>query len=306
MTVSQATKIDVPRSRFLELAELSALRQMRFVTRRQIEGSFSGRHRSRQRGGAAEFVDYREYAAGEDLRRLDWKVLGRTGRPYVRLYQDESDLLCTLAIDASASMLFGSHRGISKLQYAQYLATAISYLIARQQDQVALAVLAGGLRQWVPPGGICGHVTSIQTAIEAMPTEPTTDLAGGLRDLFSRVNRRGAIVVISDFLVESLSPVFASLNLFRHRGWEVILLHLVHPDEETLPQGLAFRFEGLENDGSADCSPGDVRQVYQQRFEAHAAAVRGLALAGGCDYRRVSTAVPYLRTLGGFLIERSG
>src|SRR5881394_707050 len=95
-------------SRFLELGALSALAHMRFVTRAQIEGTYSGRHRSRQQGGAAEFVDYREYVDGEDLRRLDWKVLARTGRAYTRLYQDETNLLCTMLIDASGSMLFGS------------------------------------------------------------------------------------------------------------------------------------------------------------------------------------------------------
>src|SRR5438270_2102272 len=96
-----------PRSRFLDLRALSALEHMRFVTRHQIEGSYSGRHRSKQQGGSTEFVDYREYAPGEDLRRLDWKVLARTGRPFIRLYQDETNLLCTLVIDASGSMRFG-------------------------------------------------------------------------------------------------------------------------------------------------------------------------------------------------------
>src|SRR6478736_5076446 len=94
------------RSRFLDLRSLGALAHMRFATRHQIEGAYSGRHRSRQKGGAGEFVDFREYSAGEDLRRLDWKVLARTGRPYVRLYQDETNLRCMLALDASNSMLF--------------------------------------------------------------------------------------------------------------------------------------------------------------------------------------------------------
>ena len=122
---------------------------MRFATRHQIEGSYSGRHRSKQQGGAAEFVDYREYAAGEDLRRLDWKVLARTGRPFVRLYQDETNLLCTLVLDASGSMRVRRRQAAtagSKLEYAQYLATGMSHVISRQQDQVGLAVVGGGLR----------------------------------------------------------------------------------------------------------------------------------------------------------------
>jgi uncharacterized protein (DUF58 family) len=297
------------RSRFLDLRALAALAHMRFVTRQQIEGAYSGRHRSKQLGGAAEFVDYREYSPGEDLRRLDWKVLARTERPVVRLYQDETNLIATLVIDASGSMRFGGHKSSatgSKLEYAQYLATGMSHIITRQQDQVGLATIGGGLREVFPPGSTGGHVTRIQSCIETLKTEPATDLGKGLRDLFDRLRRRGVLVVMSDFLVDDLDQTFASLRLFRHRRWEVVLLHLIHPDEERLPEGTAYRFEGMENDGQVDCSPADIRRMYQERFDAHVATVRRLALAAGCDYRRVSTAVSYLQTLSGFLVERSG
>ncbi|HXE53840.1 MAG TPA: DUF58 domain-containing protein [Tepidisphaeraceae bacterium] len=293
-------------SRFLDLHALQAVARMRFVTRQQIEGTYTGRHRSSQQGGSTEFVDYREYSPGEDLRRLDWKVLGRTDRQVVRLYQDEMNLVCTLAIDASNSMRFGAHTGQTKLEYAQYLATGMSHVIGRQQDQVGLAVLAGGLRDVLAPGGTLGHVFRVQQAVENLKTEPITDLAGGLRELFARLPRRGVLALFSDFLVDDLEKTFASIRLFRHRRWEVIPLHLVHPDEERLPDGVAYRFEGMENEGTVPCSPREIRQEYEKRFEQHAAAVRGLALAAGCDYRRVSTAVPYMQTLGSFLVERKG
>src|SRR3954466_8220944 len=125
------------RSRYLDMRALAGLSHMRLVTKQQIEGAYSGRHRSRQKGGAGEFADYREYVAGEDLRRLDWKVLARTGRAYTRLFQDETNLLCTLVLDVSESMRFDGGAGkdkTSKLQYAQYLSTALSHVISRQQD----------------------------------------------------------------------------------------------------------------------------------------------------------------------------
>lgn len=297
-------------SRFLDLRALSAYEHMRFVTRHRIEGPYSGRHESRQQGGAGEFVDFREYAAGEDLRRLDWKVLGRTGRAYVRLYQNETNLRCTLVIDASGSMLFGARSRSdgtgSKLEYAQYLATALSHVISQGRDQVGLATVAGGVREFVLPGSTPMHIAGLQECIEEMHTEPATDLGGALEELFRRLGRRGVLLVMSDFLVDDLESVFAGIRLFRHRHWEVILLHLIHPDEESLPQGRAFRFEGLERDGQVDCTPAEIRALYRERFEAHAAAVRSLGLAAGCDYRRVSTATPYLKVLGGFLVERTG
>jgi uncharacterized protein (DUF58 family) len=293
-------------SRFLDLRALTALEHLRFTTRHRIEGAYSGRHQSRQQGGAGEFVDFRQYSGSEDLRRLDWKVLGRTGKAFVRLYQDETNLLCTLAIDASGSMRFPVLQEGSKLEYVQYLATALSHVIVRGQDQVGLAVLDEKLRELLPPGGTVSHVGRVQEVIETLTVRPTTRMAAALRDVFEQSRRRGVLMLMSDFLMDDLEEVFAAVRLFRHRNWEVVVLHLVHPDEERLPDGTAFRFEGMEGEGRLDCSPAEIRAAYQNRFKAHLAMVRQLALAGGCDYRRVSTAVPYLQTLGGFLVERAG
>ncbi|HLA83900.1 MAG TPA: DUF58 domain-containing protein [Thermoguttaceae bacterium] len=329
-------------SRFLDMAALAALEHMRFTTRHHIDGAYSGRHRSRQQGGAGELVDFREYSGSEDLRRLDWKVLARTDKAFVRLYQDETNLLCTLAIDASGSMRFGGnghptgskslsengdrhpksnggdtldrqHSGArprfrigSKLEYVQFLATALAQVINRGQDQVGLAVLAEGLRELLPPGGTMSHVLHVQERIEQLATVPTVTMAEGLRKVFERSSRRGVLLLMSDFLMEDLEETFAALRLFRHRNWEVVALHVVHPDEERLPAGTAYRFEGLEDEGRVDCSPAEIAAAYERRFSTHLATVRQLALAGGCDYRRVSTAVPYLQTLGSFLVERAG
>ncbi len=291
-------------SRFLDLAALAGLRRLRFATRRPIEGTFTGRHTSRRHGGAGVFADFREYTEGEDLRRLDWKVLARTGRAYTRLHQDETNFVCTLLLDASESMQFGTPG--PKLEYMQRLATALSQVIGWQQDQVGLAVAADGLREFIAPGSTPRHVAHVQAAIEKLATHPVTDLTGALRQLFQRLTRRGVLLLMSDFLVDDAEAVFAALRLFRHRSWEVVVLHVIHPDEERLPEGEAFRFEGMENEGVVDCSPREIRAGYEERFEAHAAAIRTLALAAGCDYRRVSTAVPYLHTLSGFLVEREG
>ena len=293
------------KSRFLDLAALAALARMRFVTKRHIEGSYSGRHQSRQQGGAGEFVDFREYSGGEDLRRLDWKTLSRTGKAFVRLHQEETNLVCTLAIDASESMQFGDRKG-TKLEYAQYLATALSHIISQGQDQVGLAVLDETLRDTLPPGGTARHVWTVQEAIEQLQTRPTTRMQLALERLFQTGRRRGVLLLMSDFLMEDLEECFATLRQFRHRGWEVITLHLIHPDEERLPTGVACRFEGLEGEGRVDCSPEEIRAAYQEAFSKHLATVRQLALASGCDYRRISTAVSYLETLGGFLVERAG
>lgn len=295
---------EVTSRRFLDLGALAAVEHLRFAPRRRTEGAFAGRHASRRLGGAGEFADFREYTPGEDLRRLDWKVLGRTGRAYVRLFQDETNLVCTLLVDASTSMQFGS--APTKLEYVQFLATAFSQVIARQQDQVGLAVVADKLSHYLPPGNTLGHLANLHGTIEELTTQPTSDLAGGLDDLFRRVHGRGVLLLFSDFLVDDLEALFGTVRIFRNRGWEVIVLHIVHPEEESLPDGTAFQFVGLENEGQVVCSPEEIRSLYRERFERHAATVQALSLAAGCDHRRVSTAVPYMQTLGEFLVERTG
>jgi uncharacterized protein (DUF58 family) len=312
------------RSRFLDLRALSALENMQFVTRQKIEGSYSGRHRSPRHGGSGEFADYREYTDGEDLRRLDWKVLSRTGRAYTRLYHDETNLRALLVMDRSASMSLGggasksagssgggssggaSNGPGSKLEYAQYLATALCHVITRRQDQVGLAVVSDRVDSRLPFGAASRHAAAVEDAIERIEAKPVGRLNGALRNLFEQAGRRGVLVVLSDFLFEDLEAAFADLRLFRHRNWEVVLLHLVHPDEERLPEGIGFRFVGLEGEGTIDASPSEIRAEYERRFANHLEMVRSLAGGAGCDYRRVSTAVSYLQTLRGFLTERAG
>ena len=168
------------RSRFLDLPALAALAHMRFATRHRIEGAYSGRHVSRQQGGAGEFADFREYSGGEDLRRLDWKVFARTGKAFIRLHQDETNLVCTLAIDASGSMRFGGTATRScrvETGICPVSATALSHIIVSGQDQVGLAVLQGELDEFLPPAGTVTHLARVHELIERLSTEPTTQLA---------------------------------------------------------------------------------------------------------------------------------
>ena len=182
----------------------------------------------------------------------------------------------------------------SKLEYVQRFASALGYLIGRQQDQVGLAAIADGLGKFLPPGGTPGHVARLLDAIEGLETAPITRLGQGLRELYQHLTQRGVLVILSDFLVDDLDDVFGALRLFRHRQFEVIVLHVVHPDEERLPEGRAYRFVGLENDGSVDASPHEVRAIYQERFEAHVAQVRArrcrsVAITGALKRRSLTS-----------------
>lgn len=297
-----------PVSRFLEVDALSRLGNLRLSFRRVVEGPYAGRHESVERGGAVEFVDFRPYTPGEDLRRLDWKVLARMRKPYVRVFADESNLVCTLVLDASSSMLFEGHtrRGLSKLDYARYLSGAISFLVSRERDQVGLAVCADGLKEYRPPGSTATHISRICQTLESVKAIPATRLSVALRDLFPMVRRRSLVIVMSDFLVENLEEMFTTLGLYRQTHCEVVLMHIVHPEEETLPKGPAYRFDDLEEALEVSCSPVEVVRAYEDAFRGHVRKVSSLATAGGFEYRFVSTAVPYVLALKDMLVERRG
>lgn len=296
-------------SPFFEAGALAGLEGLRFTTGRRIEGQYSGRNASRQLGGSGEFVDYREYSPGDDLRRLDWRVMGRTGRAYLRLYQDETNLACTLLVDASGSMGFAGYRPEpkgSKLQWAQYFTTALSHLILVGRDHVGLAVARRKLIEFLPATCAPQQRGSLHTAIARIAAEGATRLESSLDDLFLQVRRRGVLMLVSDFMTDDVSRLLSSLRMFRQRGWEVIALHLIHPDEFTLPRGRAFQFLGMEREGSISAQVADIRDAYEARFAEFIDTV-GSGLRGvGCDYQRVVTSTPYLNVLRSFLVTRSG
>jgi uncharacterized protein (DUF58 family) len=304
-----ATVERIKPSRFFEPQKLSGLEKMRFTTPRRVEGSYSGRHIAKRMGGAGEFVDYREYTPGDDLRRLDWRVMGRMGRAYLKLFQDETDLSCTMVVDVSGSMMQGesprSSAGISKLEWVQYFTTALSHLIVLSRDAVGLAIINDRLRNYLQPSASYQHRLLLHEHIEHLRATGKSGLSQGLDELILRMRRRGVLLLISDFLVDSIDSLVASVRKFRSRGWEVIVLHVVHPDEERLPDGMAFRFHGLESDGLVDCQLSEVRRDYQDRFARHLAATRAALLGVGCDYHRASTATSYLEVLRTFLVLRS-
>lgn len=282
---------------------------MRFTTHRKVEGAYSGRHVSKRLGGAGEFVDYREYTPGDDLRRVDWKAMGRMGRTYLKLHQDETDLNCTILIDNSGSMLQGAksprnYQG-SKLEWAQYFSTALSHLIVMHRDSVGLATHVGEQVVYLPPSSSLVQRSVLHKTIGELIPGGTTKLSEILSDLNLRGKRRGVMIILSDFLVDSMLPVLSDLRKFRMRGWEMVALHLVDPSEKKLPKGNAFRFVGLEFDGFVNCMTSQVREEYEARFQSHLDKSRSSLLGVGCDYHLISTETSYLDVLRSFLILRS-
>ncbi|MFN7889035.1 MAG: DUF58 domain-containing protein [Pirellula sp.] len=300
-------------SPYLESLRLTGFEKMRFTPQRQVEGAYSGRHASRRKGGAGEFVDFREYTPGDDLRRVDWKAMGRMDRAYLKLYQDETDLNCTLLIDTSGSMMQGgksprNHAG-SKLEWGQFFATALSHLIVVQRDAVGLlqssAVSEKPAWDYLPPSCSLQQRGLIHNGIARMVPKGPTQIDGALKDLLLRVRRRGVLLLLSDFLVDDMAPILGSLRQFRMRGWETVAFHLIHPDELRLPAGNAFRFIGLEQEGFLQCHVNSLRREYENKFNQYCESVRTGVQSVGGNYHRIETSKSYLEVLRSFLVSRT-
>jgi len=296
---------------YLEPAALQELKNLRFAAKRVVEGCYAGRHRSRLRGSAVEFADYREYAPGDDLRRLDWKVYLRTRRSYVRTYDEETNMSVLLTLDTSASMAFGGSdsqgargAGLSKLDYCRYLAAALAYLVIASRDQAGLALAANQLDVWCEPGATRLHLDKLLNELERAKVVTPTRLGAALRTLYTLCRRRGLLVLISDFLDQDLNELFHAIRLFRHRRFEVILFHVVHPEELTLPPGRAIRFFDPESGAELEVDPQDVHASYAQVYGAYRQTVRQMAIGLGCEYELLNTSTPYPDAIRTYLRAR--
>lgn len=293
-------------SPFLNRAALASLRHLRFSPDARVrpDGNVTGQHRSRRVGGDADFSDFRPYAPGDDLRRLDWQVFARSGRPFIRRHEDEAACRVTLMIDASRSMDFNAGKGLTKLTYAQHVAAALAEIVLDQHDEVGLSIAGDRDDADLPCARSAKHRTAIQASIRSIQPSPRTTITAALRRLPVASRAIGTLVVISDFLVDDLGLTLAEIRALQASRWSIMLLHLVHPAERWLPEGITCRFEGLEGEDSVTCSPASVEREYANKFETHVTTLRRLALAAGCDHRRVSVSVPWIETVRSYLVPR--
>jgi len=272
--------------RYLDLASMESLRQVRLRPRGAAEGTFAGPHRSHYRGTAVEFADYREYTDGDDIRLVDWKVFARTDRYYVRLYDAERNLLTYLVVDTSGSMEYSGAVQItdSKLTYACRLAAALGYLVVREGDEVGLSLADSHVHSHLIPGGSWIHFAKVLDLLGKARSDGHTDLATCLEEAYKRVRRRGVLIVLSDFLDDS-RRFWKSIDLFRRSRFDVMLFHVAHPEEIELPPVTSARF--LEAEGGNRqfmVEPEIVRALYQRRFRRFLSELEEGSRARGCDW----------------------
>lgn len=268
-----------------------------------VEGFLGGQHRSPYRGVSVEFAEHREYVPGDDIRFLDWKVLGRSDRFYVKEFEVETNLTCHFFVDTSESMRFSSAE-VSKFDYAASLAAALSYLALRQGDAASLFFFDQGLGKSIPPGSGGGHLAAMLDVLgEVSPAKGTT--AGpALHALAERLHRKGLVLILSD-LLDDPAAVLAGLEHLRHDGHEVVVFHVLDRAEIDFPYDRLTMFEGMEGLPNLLVDPKDIRENYLNEFTQFRDRMKKGCLRHRIDYELMASDTPLDVALVSYLGKRA-
>lgn len=288
---------------FFDPAGLARLGNMELVAKQVVEGFLTGRHRSPYHGFSVEYLDHRPYTPGDDLRGLDWKMLARSDKYQVKLFEDETNLRAYILLDCSESMAFKSGE-IDKLNYGCFLAAALTYLLIRQNDAVGLLLFDTGVREYIPPRA---HPTQFRRVLQSLghvEARGETNVGAVLHEAAERTKRRGLIILISD-LIDKEEHVAGGLQHFRHNKHEVLVFHTLDDAELTFPYDRLTRFKDMEGAGRVVANPKSLRKRYLTRMQEFLDRIKSDCFERKISYNLANTTEPYDRFLAAYLDKRS-
>ena len=267
-----------------------------------VEGLRVGDHKSPYRGFSVEFVQHREYVPGDDTRHIDWKSYGRSERYTIKQYEQETNFAAHLLVDASRSMLYGEG-ATNKLEYAKVLAAALTYVIVHQRDSVSLNIFDAGWRDRLPASGQPGHVQTILHTLESVEPREKNSIGPLLHDLAGQVRRRGLVFLISDCF-DQVDALLDGLQHLRFQGHEVIVFHVLHPDEVDFPFNGMVKFDGMEENIHRLTRPQLIRPAYLRALQKFLAELQAGCERNRCDYVMLNTGRPLAEALTEYLARR--
>ncbi|MDW7679908.1 MAG: DUF58 domain-containing protein [bacterium] len=288
--------------KYLNPEIISRLKNMQLRARLIVEGFISGLHRSPYHGFSVEFSDYRPYMPGDEIRHIDWKAYGKTNRFYIKRFEEETNLKAYLLLDTSASMGYASHK-ISKLEYASYLAAALSFLMIGQRDAVGLVRFDQKIRQYLAPRSMPSYLSEILKSLENIRPSEKSESAKTFHEMAERIHRRGLIIVLSDLLDEP-DEVLSGLKHFRHKHHEVIVFHILDPMEIHFDFKKNAQFQDLETNEKLATQPWHIRAEYRKLMNAFIDNYKRECRANRIDYMLLESSMNYDRALLEYLIKR--
>jgi uncharacterized protein (DUF58 family) len=288
----------------LDPRTLAKLKGLHLRARHIVEGYVSGLHRSPYHGFSIEFAEHREYAPGDDLRYVDWKVFGRTDKFYLKQYEDETNLLCYLVLDVSESMTYrSSPAALSKLEYAQALAASVAWLVLEQQDAAGLVTFDSQIRTLLRPASNTSHLKQMIQVMETATPGKKTAAGPIFHELAERLKKRGVVMIFSDFF-DNVNSLLAGLKHFHHRRHDVVLLHVLDPAELDFPFQRPTQFQGLEEFPDVMTDPQSLRRAYLRELGIFQQKLREGCRTMNMDYELMRTDRPLDAALRSFLAGR--
>jgi uncharacterized protein (DUF58 family) len=269
--------------------------QARYV----VEGYMAGEHKSPYRGFAIEFAQHREYTHGDDTRHLDWKVLGRTDRYYIKQYEQETNYVANVLLDGSESMKYGSGK-MTKFEYGKQIAACLAYLILHQRDAVALGIFDQMMRDYSPRSDNRSTIHRLMARLAAFQPMQQTGIATVLHDMANQIRRKGLVIVISDFFDDE-QKVLEGIQHLRFGGNEVICFHVMDPYELEFPFTGLVEFEGLEQIPKLMTRPAEIRKSYLREVQAFRDRLREGCEKNQSHYVLVNTSEPLHEILSAYL-----
>ena len=290
---------------YLDPSVVARLAHLDVRARLVVEGFIAGMHRSPFHGFSVEFAEHRPYMPGDPLKNLDWKVLAKSDRYLVKQYTEETNLRAHLLLDLSGSMGFRSERAsLSKLEYARSLAAALAYLMLGQQDAVGVMLFGDHPQSYVPPRSVRSHLDVVLKTLAQGAAGGPTKLGPALHELAERIKSRGLIVLFSD-LHDTPAEVLSGLQHFRHRNHEVIVFHILDPDEIEFPYTDASTFVDMETGAQLTTEPWEIAPRYREQLEAWRSKYSRSCREQRIDYVPLDTRTPFDRALLAYLEKRA-
>jgi uncharacterized protein (DUF58 family) len=285
---------------FLDPVLLARISDLALLARTVVDGFMHGQHRSMRKGSSTDFAQHRPYQPGDDLRRVDWRLLGRTDRFYMKEFEADTNASVIFALDSSASMDYGS-KGVTKYDYGRFLIASLAWLSQAQGDRVGLATFTGDIVDVVPPSA--RHLQLLLHTLGRSKATGAGSLATPVQRLAHMTARAGITVLVTD-CYESPEELGRCADALRMRGQDLIIFHVVDAAERDFPFTAAATFEDSESKTRIAVRPDDLRKRYLEQARAHHAAVAKRLVASGADYVRVDTDQPLDRALHAYLDDR--
>ena len=297
--------------KWLPAKTTATISRCEFFGRTMKSGFISGRHRSPKKGNSVEFAEHRQYMPGDDLRTLDWKVLGRKDRLYIRQYEEESNLRANILVDCSGSMAYAGEaaaeqdgRRLSKFDYARYLAAGLTYLLTGQQDGVGLVTFDSQIREYLPAKSSALQTRRILETLDATKAGADTDPAPVCDEIAERIPARGLIILISDLFTEDPDALLKALHHFHYRRHEMVVFHVMAEEELNFNFDGHVHFENLEGEDELLLDAKSIRAGYLEQVNAFLRKMADGIRKTGADYVPMNTKVPFDKALVEYLARR--